>query len=303
MKAELLNISNDDYHANAFSKTPCYSNSIGKLILNKSPKHAYLAHPLLNKDYEGDDEARFSIGIVAHAALLEGIDICEPLDFSDYRTKAAQEARDAAYLAGKVPLLQKQFDEVKQMISAGIAQIEACKDLGNIKLSDGKAEQTLVLTDDDLQIKVRLDWLKDDYDLIIDYKTTDIATPGAWIRAIAGNGYDMQAALYTNAVHKMTGKMPRFIFAVQETSAPYAMYFVGASQQLLEHGESRTNRAIEIWKQCLKTNVWPMYNNSVMWAELPPWVQGDWIMQEAMNEDSGVWKKFTREQFLFGSVK
>ena len=306
MKAELLNISEEAYHSNAFSSTPCYSNSIGKVLLNKSPLHAWIKHPLLNPDYEGDNEEKFALGTVAHAAILQGLDVCKPMDYADYRTGDAKEDRDAAYLAGKIPMLRKQYDEVKIMVEKGTKQINACKGLLGLQLDNGKPEQTILLTKDETLIKMRLDWLSNDGSIIMDYKTTDIASPDQWMRSISQNGYDMQAALYKKGVEVLTGKMPDFVFAVQETKAPYAMYFVGMNPQFLDFGESRTNRALNMWESCIKLNKWPAYDNRIMYPDLPGWSEAQWQEKEAMleydNKSSGI-GKWTAESFLFGKVK
>ena len=303
MKAELLNITEAAYHANEFSQIPCYSNSIGKILLNKSPQHAWLNHPLLNPDYEAGSEEKFALGTVAHAALLQGLDVCKPLDYADYRTGDAKAERDSSYLAGKIPMLIKQYEEVQLMVDS--AGLQITKALGG--LVAGKAEQTILVSDDDLTlIKMRLDWLSVEKNMIIDYKTTDIASPEQWMKSIAQNGYDMQAALYTKGVEVLTGKAPDFVFAVQEVKAPYSMYFIGMNPQYLEFGQSRNNRALAMWENCVRINQWPSYDNRIMYPDMPGWVEAQWQEKEAMleydNKSSGI-GKWTAESFLFGKVK
>lgn len=268
MQAELIEVSEKVYHDNGFTATPCYSNSIGKLIIGKTPKHAWLAHPKLNPAYESDDASKFALGSVAHAALLQGLDICEPLDFADWRTGASKEARDDAYLAGKIPMLQKQYEQVLAMVSAAKYQIEHCRDLG-IQLSDGKGEQTILWNEMGVVSKARLDWVKNDFSMIIDLKTTEIYNPAAWMRSIGSSGYDMQSLFYKRAVKALTGIEPRFIFAVIETSAPYAMYFVELSQAWEAIANEKIKKALKLWETCLSSNKWPMYQQSIMQADPP----------------------------------
>jgi hypothetical protein len=301
MKAELLNITAAEYHAGTFCETACYSNSIGKVLLSKSPLHAKLAHPKLNPDYEGDDATKFAVGKVAHAALLEGLDICVVVDAADWRTNDAKAERDQAYLAGKVPLLRKQFDQVKEMVEAAHKQIEACPDLGGIKLSDGKSEQTILLSDGDTRIKMRLDWLKNDSSLILDYKSTDIANPESWMKSISAMGGDTQAALYTRGVEVLTGKKPAFVFAIQETEAPYAMYFVGMGPEYLDYGQRRSNHAIRVWKSCMATNRWPAYDKRIMYPELPGWVEGSFLERE-MIEAGEILANVSKVDFFAGDM-
>ncbi|MES2636334.1 MAG: PD-(D/E)XK nuclease-like domain-containing protein [Pseudomonadota bacterium] len=225
----------------------------------------------------------------------------------------AKEARDAAFLAGNIPLLAKQYEPLQAMVKAAIEQIESCADLGNIKLADGKGEQTILVTEDDLKIKMRLDWLSNDKKLIIDYKTTDVQSPDQWIRSIVKMGYDMQAATYVGGVSLLTGEEPKFVFAVQETTAPYAMYFVGIDTAMLEFGKMRVSRAVSIFRDCLKRGVWPIYDNRIRWPELKPWEEGEFLDKELHGQaDAKEGKKpvgydvndaNAKVNFLFGSVK
>ena len=313
LTAELIQVTDTQYHAHEFSRIPHYSNSIGKKILTKSPQHAWLDHPILNPLYEGeDDEAKFSVGTVAHAALLQGINVCEPLDFKDYRTNDAKAARDSAYLAGKIPMLANQFERVLAMVSSAKSQMECNKELDHFKLSNYAAEQTIILTKDETKIKMRLDLLRNDGGLIIDYKTTDVMSPAQWMKSISDMGADMQCALYKEGARVLTGKVPRFVFAIQEVKPPFMMYFIELTGAYAEYGESRTNRAIAIWEGCMASGQWPGYDQRLMSPDLPPWVEGQWLEKELMiDADDKQHPKtidvaagaVSREAFLFGKVK
>jgi hypothetical protein len=306
MKAELLQISDEEYHANGFCKVPCYSNSIGKIILNKSPLHAWMAHPKLNKNYEHVEKASFDLGSAAHAALLEGFDICTVIEAKDWRTKAAQEARDLAYLKGKIPVLPNQYEAIQAMVKVAHEAIFNCKDLGGLRLSDGKSEQTILLIEGELHIKMRLDWLANDRSVILDYKTTEIASPDAWMRSISSMGGDMQSGLYTKGVEILAGNEPNFIFMVQETAPPYAVYFIGMSGQYVEHGLQKTQTALEIWCQCMKTGIWPAYSDRILYPDMPNYLEAAWMEKEEMRQyektGPGV-GPVSKEAFLFGKVR
>src|SRR3990167_1259095 len=74
---------------------PSLSASLAHVLLTRSPKHAWLAHPRLNPAWEPDEsEARQDIGTIVHALLLEGdASRVVVIEAEDYRTKAAKEAR------------------------------------------------------------------------------------------------------------------------------------------------------------------------------------------------------------------
>jgi hypothetical protein len=62
-------ISAEAYHADP-APVPSLSSTLARLILNRSPRHAWTAHPRLNPDYEGKDSKTFDIGRAAHRAVL-----------------------------------------------------------------------------------------------------------------------------------------------------------------------------------------------------------------------------------------
>jgi hypothetical protein len=82
---------------------------VAKILLDRSPLHAWHAHPRLNPDYRHDDDTKFDVGNIAHKLMLgRGKDIVV-LEFDDWRTKAAKDAREAAAAAGKLAVLGKHF--------------------------------------------------------------------------------------------------------------------------------------------------------------------------------------------------
>lgn len=292
----IITIPSEIYHLDKCSDAPpSLSNSIAKVMLAKSPLHAFLAHPRLNPDYEGNDEStKFSIGTAAHALLLEGADRMEVVDAKDWRTNAAKEARDNAFLSGKTPVLTHQYDEIQKMVRQAILSIHGS--LGIMLQNDGQSEQTIIWQEGDIHCRARLDWLSNDRKIILDYKTTDISSPDAWMRSIGSNGYDVQDAFYKRAVRAEFGIDAQMIFVVQETAAPYACYFIGLTPSWEAVGQAKVSRAMDMWAECMKRGEWPAYERRVMWAEPPAWA-----MAEA-EEKTLIHETWTKEAFLAGSV-
>jgi hypothetical protein len=58
-----------DYHADP-CPNPSLTQSVAKVLLQRSPLHAWHAHPRLNPDYQHDDATKFDIGNIAHKMLL-----------------------------------------------------------------------------------------------------------------------------------------------------------------------------------------------------------------------------------------
>ena len=266
-----------DYHADC-CVAPSLSASIAGTLLNESPRHAWQAHPRLNPDYEAKTHTQFDIGTAAHALLLENKNVVQIIEADDYRTKAAREAKDEAYAAGRTPLLPKQFDNVSAMVEAARAQLAVHHEGANIFVpGKGKAEQTLIWQDGDVWCRCRPDWLPADGPFIYDYKTTaGSASPDVWTRRLF-EGPDMQQAFYRRGAQAVLGiQNPRFRFIVQETTPPYALVIMELSPAASELPKRRAEEAITLWGRCLAEDRWPGYPGLVHYVDTPPWVANRW---------------------------
>ena len=85
------------YHADP-APEPSLSSSVARILVERSPRHAWWAHPRLNPDFapdRGSDAA--AVGSAVHAVALEGEwDRIAFIEAPDWRTKAAKEARSNA---------------------------------------------------------------------------------------------------------------------------------------------------------------------------------------------------------------
>jgi PDDEXK-like domain of unknown function (DUF3799) len=269
-----------DYH-NGDSE-PVLSASVARVLVNRSPAHAKACHPVLNPELVREEAVKFDIGTAAHKLLLEGEDaISVYLDADEWRTNAAKDFRDATRAAGKIPLLASQAVSVRQMVASARVQVEQHRAQPPL-FTDGKAEQTLVWhAENGVLCRARLDWLRDDYSAIDDYKTTTAsADPAAWTRTMYGIGADMQVAFYMWGVERLTGVRPRFRYVVQETYQPYALSVVELAPSALAIAEDKLRRALELWEACLKNDTWPAYSLNVASIEVPTWEELRWLERQ-----------------------
>ncbi|HYR45035.1 MAG TPA: hypothetical protein VER98_18535, partial [Terriglobia bacterium] len=118
----IYTISADEYHADC-CPTPSLSASIATILIQQSPLHAKSAHPRLTENPVREEERHLDLGRLCHALMLEGDDIAVVIEADNYRTRAAQEARDAARSIGKCPLLAKEMVEVREMMLECRAQL------------------------------------------------------------------------------------------------------------------------------------------------------------------------------------
>jgi PDDEXK-like domain of unknown function (DUF3799) len=271
-----------DYHADdILDGTPTLSASIAHLLCTRTPLHAWYAHPKLNPNFKPDDgDGKFDIGTAAHALLLQGDDVAVVIDAADWRSKLAQEERDAARAAGAVPLLVSQWERVQAMAEAARQQL-ARSAVRPIPFTDGQPEQTLVWEEGAVVCRARLDWFRADHTFVDDYKSTSAsADPTRWVRTMYGIGGDVQVAFYLRGCEKVLGVRPDWRFVVQETYPPYALSVVDLAPSALAVANDKVDYAIKAWRACLETDRWDGYDGRVASVELPTFEELRWMERD-----------------------
>lgn len=261
-------------------------------VLPNVPHNEYLAMPALSvsgmkqllppscpalfkhwRDNPRPSKHAFDIGHVAHGLILGDGPEVVVVDAPDWRGKAAREERDAAYAEGKVPILAHEYAECVAMAAAVHANSVA-----SILLSGGKPEQTLTWTDPTgVPMRARVDWLPDQRDAhgftAVDVKTTGgSAHPLEFSRQAAKFEYTMQAAHYIEGI-KACGldHNPEFVLIVVETKAPYLVSLVQFDEYDLQIGREKIAEAVNIYRGCMESGVWPGYSPNIETLEMPAW--------------------------------
>ncbi len=224
----------------------------------------------------------FDFGKAAHLRILGAGDPVEVLDFDSWRTKAAQQARDEATAAGRVPLLVKDWQPVEGMADALKASELVTQDGVRFSIADlftdGTPEQSLFWHDADTgaHCRARLDWLPAPVEgrrmVIVDYKSARSADPREFGRAVDSYGYHVQQAFYLDAVRACgVHPDPAFVFVVQEKEPPYLVTVNQLDSDAAFLGRMLADRARRLFVDCLESGVWPGYSNQVNTIALPPW--------------------------------
>lgn len=270
----------EDYHGGGITKQPALSASIAKVLLGRSPLHAWHKHPQLNPDWQPDERDTFDLGTAAHVLFLEGDRFAERVasfDFKDWKTKAAQTARDEARAEGFVPLLAKHWERTVAMVDAIRAQLPGL-DI-DPPLFAGKPEQTLVWQEENgITCKARLDYLHDDFRAADDFKSVTTergsAKPDVWERRTFWSiGCDIEAVFHSRGVQALTGKWPEFRFLVAECVPPYGVSVLTLHDSALEVATKKVDLAIAKWGECLARDEWPSYSRR------PAQVEAGWLQQ------------------------
>jgi hypothetical protein len=279
-----LELSSEQYHADDTGDTPTLSASIATILTTKSPAHAYAAHPRLNPGYERKDEQKFALGTVAHALLLEGLDIAEVCHFDDWRSNAAKEARDLARAHGRIPILAKHWRDVQEMVNAAGRQL-AEFDLDPVPFTDGTSEVCLTWEMEGVKCRALLDWVHTGGHHVSDYKSTSAsAHPLAWAKTALSIGADVQVAMHSMGVEAVYGVVPAWRYVVQETYAPYALSVVEPDAQMVALGSDKVRAALKLWRECVASGVWPAYPATVTRISPPGWAAAQWLERDEAEE-------------------
>lgn len=222
-----------------------------------------------DRQHERQSTGAFDLGHAVHKLKLgAGADLKE-VKADNYMTGAAKEAKKAAYAAGKVPLLSHEMRMAEAMVKAIDEQPHAARQFD----PDGLPEQSLFWIDDEtgMWCRARPDWLTP-YQ-ITDLKTSTAADLGHVIRQIERFGYYQQAPWYLDgaiALDLIDPDAP-FIFVVVSKAPPHLAQVVELDHNSLEAGRARNRQALEIFRDCTKSGLWPGQGTEVELVSLPPW--------------------------------
>lgn len=222
----------------------------------------------------------YDLGHAAHKLVLGVGAELAIVDAPDWRTKAARQQRDEAREVGRVPILAHEHEQVQAMAAALRRHPVASKLLDPGR--GGQPEQSLFWRGaENVWLRARLDWLPNmdgpHRPIIADYKTCDSASLPSIRRAVANYGYYIQDAWYRSAVENVLGARPAFCFIFQERTPPYLVTVVQLSEEAQAAGRRAMSRAIEMYRDCTESGIWPGYvgDYEIPEINLPPWIENE----------------------------
>ena len=224
------------------------------------------------QDHPPESTATFDFGHAAHRLVLGEGPPLAVLDAEDWRTKAAQQWREGVRAEGSVPLLRAEHEQVQAM-AAAIREHPIASAL--LEPGTGRPELSLFWADDDIWRRARLDWLPlpgPGRTIVADYKTTVSADPvSALGKHVPNYGYHQQAALYLDGVRLLVADDPAFVFVFQDKAPPWLVTVAELDFQALEIGRARNRQAIERYRDCRESGIWPGYSDDIELISLPSW--------------------------------
>lgn len=220
-----------------------------------------------------EHKPQYDVGKAFHREVLgDGPDICA-YDGDSWRSKDAREFRDAAYAAGKVPLLAEDAAVVSAMAAAVLSH-----DVAPLLFKGGTAEVAAFWVDETtgVKCKARFDYLPEKQPgrrlIVPDLKSAVSASPKDFGSASARYGYVMQDQHYMSGLrHLGVDDDPVMVFVVVEKDVPY----LPAVIQFSEPDERRLvaaqlEKALRLYRDCLAADTWPGYPG-ITQAHLPNW--------------------------------
>lgn len=279
-------ISEADYRADP-CPSPSLTQSLCKILIERSPQHAWTECARLNPQFEADDDTKFDIGNVAHRLILGRGKEIEIVHFSDWRKKDAQEAREKAADQGKIAVLEHQFAQAGDMADAARKQLDKHED--NDAFTGGSAEVMIAWEEDGIWFRSLIDWLHDDLLTIDDYKTTAKSVAPHVIGMVAQSaGWEVQAAFIERGLDILNPQgagRRRFRFIAQETDKPHALTVAHMSEPWMTMGRKKVSAGAGVWSVCAGTGYWPSYPRQAIIPEYPGFAESRWLERE-VNEFS-----------------
>lgn len=297
------------YHADPCVE-PSLSAAVACALVTQTPFHAWLKHPRLNKEWrddlglddEPDSDRKRELGSVAHELLLgrgHGIHIIQATNkdgeiVSDYRTKAAQEERDAALKAGAVPCLQKDVDKAEDIVDCIRAHMRTVPGCAHV-FEDGSGEGELAAfwREPGLEVwgRILIDRFCDRGGSaeVWDLKTTSAGlSDEALQRKIANESLDLRCAWYERGVTRLRPELAGRVkvnLVFVEAKPPYDVRVVRLGSASLAFGHKKAAFALWLWRRCLHSGQWPGYPREIVRLDLPNFAQSRWVEREEIDDD------------------
>jgi len=248
----------------AYFADPAFSHSDAKVLLASPARYRWVKDHPDERAYN----AAYEFGHVVHAlALGKGSEIVV-VDAGDWKTKAAREERDGALAVGAYPILRAEYDEAVECAASIRSHPLAAKLLGHVDA----VEVVGVWDDGDVRRKAKLDAVSGRFG--VDIKTSTDASTDGFGRSAGKYAYASQDAWYRDALRACFGvDDPAFVFVVVEKFPPFLVNTIVLDPYDVELGGRRNRRAIDLYRECRDSGVWPGYGDGLNVATLPRWAE------------------------------
>jgi exodeoxyribonuclease VIII len=247
--------SNAEYHAD-----PAISASHLKAVL-QSPHH-YWSRYINPQRPVVEPTAAMRLGSLVHCAVLEPDELLQRYGVCGPRNTKAGKEQAERMAADGIEAVTNSDMVLALSMAASVREHPYAAAL----LADGKAEQSFWWDDKatSQRCKCRPDWYQGN--TIVDLKTCQDASPGAFARACATFGYHTQAAHYLNGTFA-----DRFVFIAVEKTYPYAVGVYELDADAMAAGAEQCRIGLQTISDCRAINEWPGYTTTCDTIAMPKW--------------------------------
>lgn len=226
----------------------------------------------------------YDLGTAVHTKVLgtgHAAVTCPP-DLLDktggMRTAAAKEWKEQQQAAGIPVVSADDLTVIDRMAEAVMAHPTARM----LFERPGNAEVSVF--DDYLGVKRRgrFDYLPDDGGIAVDLKTSLDASVRGFAKSAVAFGYHIQRGHYLDILSRL-GREADMLFVVVEKTAPYLTAVHRLSEQFAEMGHAEALEAVDVYRRCMDSGVWPGYPDEV--TEVMPPVYAIYDYQDRYEND------------------
>lgn len=273
-----------EYRADPFGGS--FTQSLAKVMLDHSPLHAREESSLAEPREEDEEAEKYlkaqAIGNAVHKEMLGRGKEIEVIDAPDFRKAAAQEARDAATAAGRVPILAKHKVIADRMTKRAREQLSSHEEKD--AFTAGSGEVMIAWQEEGIWFRALVDWLSDDLRTIDDYKSSGMSMAAHVLGMRAETaGWHVQHAFIARGLDVLdpagAGRRKHRNIA-QEQFHPFCLNVMVHDEHWLTMGRKKVDAAIALWKASRITNRWPGYLPRAVTPEYPKFKESQHLDRE-----------------------
>lgn len=305
-----FDIDAEHYHADPAPR-PSMSSGLLATIVTETLATAKESHPRLgpqktDEEKQAEREKKYDLGTVAHTLVLGVGREIVVIEEADWKKKAAQEARKAAFDAGKTPCLIGTYEKAEAMRDALFLQLADMPEERETFTDVGAAEQAGFWQE---QTPLGKMWGRALYDwrdtrpgklIVRDYKTyggQHGADPDGFVKGLIAGGRDVQDPWYSRGAAAIIGEQLGetipwdaidFKFIVQDPNPPYLVSVVALHDR--RWSSERCQWAIDRWAAGAGSSLWRGFSPVVHMVPPPTWARIQW--------DERMVREFEAEQEL-----
>lgn len=264
-KAGIYDLPMEVYHSQCCDG-PSLSSSEARILTLKTPAHLQASRL---EPYERSRKA--DLGTAIHALVLEPFHAesnIVVIKADSFRTGDAKDQAARAMNANKTPLLVKDYEIAKRAADKLLLH-PVMKSL----LKEGDAEKSWFAKDRQtgIWVKARPDFVSAS-GVMVDIKTVGDCTEEFIQRRMYEGGWFQQAPWHAHVYERVKGQpIADYLWVCIEQELPNAIRIVRPVEPALIHGARLNDRALRLYAECARANVWPDYERNVQTMGLLDW--------------------------------